>query len=166
MPSSRENPILECAALNGNIESFEILRTAGASVSYNHGLLPSTVMSACLYATQPARFERSMAMIRHLVDVVGCDANSISYGAYYGSGSLCSTPLCWIACHTREGTRELIKFLLDRGEDLDLAGPTFDGGVVVPSARTAAKERPNEYFLEVVAEWETKQEGKALKQAN
>jgi hypothetical protein len=157
----QRKPILECAALEGNIEAFEILRSHGAPVSYNHGLLPSTVMLASSHASRSdgdldSRFRHPMAIVRHLVDVVGCNVNSISYGVHYGSGSICSTPLCWIACHTREGTKELIEFLLDRGGDLDLAGPTFDG-VAVPSARTAAKERPNTYFMAVVAEWEARQ---------
>jgi hypothetical protein len=161
--------ILECAALEGNIEAFEILRFYGAPVSYNHGLLPSTVMLASSHASRSdgdldTHFRRSMAMVRQLVDVVGCNVDSISYGVHYGSGSNCSTPLCWIACHTREGTKELIEFLLDRGGDLDLASPTFDD-VAVPSARTAAKERPNTYFMAVVTEWEARQQGGVREEA-
>jgi hypothetical protein len=35
---------------------------------------------------------------------------------------MCSTPLCWIACHPRgSNAKELITFLLDHGGDLDLS---------------------------------------------
>lgn len=75
-----------------------------------------------------ASFSRMLDMIRHQIDVVGCDVNSSSYGTYYGSGSRCSTPLCWVACHTNtDGVRDLVRLLLDRGGDLDLAGPSLWG---------------------------------------
>jgi hypothetical protein len=100
--------------------------------------------------------------IRHLIDVVGCDVNSISYGTYYGSGSHCSTPLCWVACHTEsDGVRDLVRLLLDRGGDLDLAGPHLYGSQV-PSARQGAQQRPNLPFLKVVAEWEAEKEQTAV----
>jgi hypothetical protein len=136
--------LLECTTVGGDIEVFEILRARVAPVSYTHGLLPSTVMKVISYAHRSSdrlhrKFARAMAMVRHLVDVVECDVNSISYGLYYGSGSICSTPLCGIACHTREGMKELVKFLLGHGGDLDPAGPLYDS-VRVPNARTAAKK--------------------------
>ena len=160
-------PILECAAVSSSIETFELLRASGAPVSYNHGILPSAVMSICLDMpltdedSGSQDYKRLMAMIRHLVDVVGCDVNSVSWDTCYGSGSICSTPLCWIACHKHRGARELVRFLLDRGGDVDLAGPA-DYHLVIPSARRAATLGHNSYFLDLVAEWESEQQSRAF----
>jgi len=164
-------PILECAAMASSVEVFELLRASGAPVSYGHGILPSAVMSISLHLpltdgdAESPQYTRLMAMIRHLVDTVGCDVNSISYGSYYGSGSVCNTPLCWIACHNKRGAQDLIRFLLDRGGDLDLAGPA-DDGYAIPSAREAAMQHSNTYFLDVVTEWEAEQQSRTLEHAN
>lgn len=102
--------------------------------------------------TPSASFSRMLEMIRHPIDVVGCDVNPILYANHYGSGSHCSTPLCWVSCHTNsDGVRDLARLLLDRGGDLDLAGPLFWGSQV-PSAREAAQKRPNLPFLDAIAE--------------
>jgi hypothetical protein len=95
-------PILEVTAAEGNMKAFELLRAKGAPLDLHHGVLPSAVMSASYDAFQADKgpgthFSRMLSMIRHLVGVVGCDVNSISYGSYHGSGSTCSTPLCWLA---------------------------------------------------------------------
>lgn len=112
------------------------------------------------------RFKQQMDMIKHLLDVAGCDVNSKSYGPHYASGSLCSTPLCWIACHPRgSNVKELIWLLLDHGGDLDLSFEFTDSHNNVrlfQSARQAAKEslwtrQSNPMFLEAVREWETQQ---------
>lgn len=39
-------PILESAAANGNIPTFELLRNRGAPLKYDYGVLPVAVMSA------------------------------------------------------------------------------------------------------------------------
>jgi hypothetical protein len=166
----RRRPILGCAAVSSSIEVFELLRASGAPVSHSHGILPSAVMAICLYLpltdeySGSESYKRLKAMIRHLVDVVGCDVNSASYGSYYGSGSTCSTPLCWIACHKSRGARELVRFLLDRGGNVNLAGPT-DDALEIPSARMAATQSRNSYFLDLVAEWEAEQESCASENA-
>jgi hypothetical protein len=156
-------PILEVAAAEGNIEVFELLRARGAPLDLQHGVLPSAVMKASFNVpaageSPSASFVRMLDMIRHLIDVIGCDVNSVSYGTYCGSGSHCSTPLCWVACHTNsDGVRDLARLLLDRGGDLDLAGPLLWGSEV-PSAREAAQQRANSPFLKVIAEWEAEKQ--------
>jgi ankyrin repeat protein len=161
-------PILEVAAAEGNIDAFELLRASGAPLDLHHGVLPSTVTVASHYVPEAgespsASFSRMLDMIRHLIDVVGCDVNSISYGTYYVSGSHCSTPLCWVACHTNsDGVRDLVRLLLDRGGDLDLAGPSLWGSQV-PSAREGAQQRSNLPVLEAVAEWEAEKEQTVVK---
>jgi len=164
-------PILEVVAAQGNIEAFELLRVRGAPLDLHHGVLPSAVMSASYYVSQTdqgpdTHFSRMLNMVRHLLDI-GCDANSISYGTHYGSGSLCSTPLCWLACRTNNnGVREMVRLFLDRGGDPDLAGPRSDyQGVIIPSARESAQKRPNQPFLDAVAEWEAEHRSGVVEEA-
>lgn len=114
-----------------------------------------------------------MRMLRHLLDVIKCDVNELSYGSHYASGSVCVNPLCWIACHpsyngaTAE-VAELICFLLDNGGDPDMTmehkGYLNDDGVLIPSARESARLRPNPFFSKIVEEWEAQHRSKASKE--
>lgn len=156
-------PILQCAALSDNIETFEILRARGAPLTYT--ILPSAVMLASSRAPDrgeepSAHFQSSLNMIRHLVDVVGCDVNAASHGPNYGSGSMCSTPLCWIACHAAGNidATQLICLLLERGGDPYLTGPTI-GSQKIPSAYEAAVKRNNALFIHVVETWKMQNKG-------
>jgi hypothetical protein len=158
--------ILERAATRADIATFELLRAKGAPPRYDCGVLPLAVMAANDHAPKTGdspstKFQQRMDMVRHLLDVVGCDVNSKSNGLYrYGDflGSRCSTPLCWIACRSVGDAKDLIWLLLDRGGDLDLARPN-EGNWSAPSAREAASRRPNTRFLKAVEEWQAKREG-------
>ena len=163
-------PILERAASTGNITTFELLRNNGAPLDRNFGVFPVAVMVANECASDATNdrdsLKRRIEMLRHLLEVVGCDVNSNSFGGHYDSGSICSTPLCWIACHPSGiRVRELIWFLLDHGGDLDRTLEYTDQNnkpVVVHSARDAAtgsswRGIPNRQFLEAVQEWEAQQ---------
>lgn len=151
---------------------FELLRSKCAPLDRNFGVFPKAVMAANDCTSNTAglgpRLEQKIRMLKHLLDVVGCDVNSDSYGPHYGSGSMCSTPLCWIACHRRgSNVKELIWFLLDHGGDLDrsLEYTNSDNEVVVVhSARQTANESPwtqryNPVFWEAVQEWEDRRRG-------
>ena len=158
-------PILERAATVADIATFELLRAKGAPLCYDNGVLSSAVTAANDHVpetneTPSTKYQQRMDMVRHLVDVVGCDVNSTSYGPYRWRtwGSVCSTPLCWIACHSRGDARDLIWFLLDRGGDLDLARPN-EGNWNAPSAREAAARSRDTRFLKAVEEWQAKREG-------
>ena len=161
-------PILEQAAVVGDINPFELLRSKGAPLDRKFGVFPKAVMAAndCVSdALEPsARLKEKIRMLTHLLEVVGCDVNSNCRGPHYGSGSLCSTPLCWIACHPRgSNVKVLIWLLLNHGGDLDRTLEYTDQDnklVVVHSARDAAngisgRGIPNQQFLEAVREWET-----------
>lgn len=178
-PTSRpREPILERAAMAGNIDTFELLRSRGAPLNRDLGIFPKAVMMATEYVSDEvpynARFMQQLDMLRHLIQVIGCDVNSHSYGAYYGSGSACSTPLCWVACHSRGASaRELTWFLLDHGGDPDLT-LQYTGQdnqlVVVHSARNAARSGswrgiPNQKFLDVLEEWEARRTSGEAKEA-
>lgn len=166
---SRHKPLLEHAACAGDIDTFELLRAKGAPMHY--GVFPNAVMSAnALAAESRAGFTKQLPMLRHLLDVVKCDANEMTYGARFASGSICVNPLCWIACHPRPNgttaeTEELICFLLDNGGDPDLTmvqkGYPDDGVIHIRSARESARQRPNHFFLRIVEEWEKKNRRKA-----
>lgn len=154
-------PILQYAAAVADIPTFEPLRAEGAPLCYDYGVLPSAVMAANDHAPRDSdnpgtKYHQRMYMVPHLLDVVGCDVNSKSNGPYR-SGSVCSTPLCWIACHPVGDARDLIWLLLDRGGDLDLACPN-EGNWSAPSAREAALRRPSTRFLKAVEEWQAKRE--------
>lgn len=150
--------ILEIAAIAGNIDSFELLRSTGASLGRGVGVFPRAVMAA-----NECPSPQKIRMLNHLLEVVGCDVDSRSYGPYYGSGSMCSTPLCWIACRPKgANVKELICFLLDHGADLGLSFGWTDSHndvVVVQSARQTAQRSSstrefNPLFWEAVEEWE------------
>lgn len=167
---SQRKPVLERAAITGNIDTFELLRSKGAPLDRGFGAFPEAVMMANDLSSDTAglspRFKQQMDMITHLLDVVKCDVNSKFYGPYYASGSLCSTPLCWIACHPRgSNVKELIWLLLGHGGDLDLSFECTDSHnkvTLFQSAHQSAKEIPrtkqsNQMFLKAVREWEARQ---------
>jgi hypothetical protein len=106
-------------------------------------------------------FEQRMAMVRHLVDVVGCDVNVVATWA----GKWCSTPLCHFA-NRDDGRdkRELISFLLERGADPDLAGTIVDENtnLKLPSAIECAQSGSNTRFVEAVRELQAEKRGGAV----
>lgn len=132
----------------------------------HYGVYPNAVMAVSHSAVRDkAAFPQQMAMLRHLLDAVDCDANDITYGAHFVSGSICVNPLCWIACHLRPNDttaemKELICFLLDKGGDPDMTmehkGFSKDDDVIIQSARESAKKSHSHFFLKVVEEWEAK----------
>lgn len=172
---SERKPILESAAVVSNIATFELLRSRGAPLDRNFGVFPVAVIAAndgtC---GNDNSFEKKMNMLKHLLEVVGCNVNSLTYGSHYESGSTCSTPLCWIACHPRgeiAKVRRLIWFLLDHGGDVHF-NPfphSPSEATVMNSAHESAKKcwatgKPNQVFLDAVRDWETQRETDALKQ--
>lgn len=102
-----------------------------------------------------ASYETSLEMVRHLIDVVGLDANVLSTWA----GSTCSTPLCCIACYPKGDATELIWLLLARGGDPYLAGPQLDD-FKISSAFEAATERKNASFLRALETWQGRESGR------
>lgn len=139
-----------------------------------YGVFPNAVTSAnALAAESKTGFRKQLHMLRHLLGVVKCDANEVSYGSHYASGSTCVNSLCWIACHPRTDgttpeTKELICFLLDNGGDPDMTmedkGFSNDGKTLIQSARESARQRRNPFFLTIVEEWEAKHKSKACRE--
>lgn len=168
---SPQKPLLEHAAWGADIGVFELLRAKGAPMHY--GVFPNAVMAANLKAVgDGAGFPQQMAMLCHLLDVVKCDVNEMTYGAHYESGSECVNPLCWIACHPRPNhaalkAEGLICFLLDNGGNPDMTmehkGFLNYDRVLIRSARESARQMHNDFSLKVVEEWEAKHRSKAPK---
>lgn len=155
-------PILESAAANGNILTFELLQERGAPLEYDYDVLSVAVMSANGLAPRNGDepniyYKMQLDMVRYLINVVKCDVNSESYGAHYASGSSCSTPLCWLVCNPIGDAREPIWLLLDRGGDVSLQGPSYEH-YSIPSALDAGTESHDKRFLEAVKEWQALQQ--------
>jgi hypothetical protein len=148
-------PVLEIAAAEGSVATFELLRARGAPLGRR--TLHRAVEQAAIYvpsgdSVRTALFEQRMDMVRHLVDIVGLDVNAVEPWP----GKFCSTPLCYVAPRNNKDAKELIWFLLDRGADPNRAGPLL-GDIRVPSALEHAQSCRNTRFLEAVREWQSLQ---------
>jgi hypothetical protein len=156
--------ILERATVDGTVATFELLRAQNPPFSPK--LLHRATEKAGMCAPKDGEakselFEQRMAMVRHLVDVVGCDVNVVATWA----GKWCSTPLCHFA-NRDDGRdkRELISFLLERGADPDLAGTIVDENtnLKLPSAIECAQSGSNTRFVEAVRELQAEKRGGAV----
>nr|POE98584.1 hypothetical protein CFP56_75513 [Quercus suber] len=150
--------ILGMAASSGNIEIFDLLRAKNPPMD-PRALHRAVEVAARLAPQDTANagqsYRCSMAMVRHLVDVVKIDVNAVHYQA----GESCCTPLCYVAQRsTRQDCRELVDYLLDRGAD-----PHMDTGVhnglFWPSAVACAQSSNNMRFLELIKERQASQKG-------
>ncbi|KAF2705718.1 hypothetical protein K504DRAFT_387178 [Pleomassaria siparia CBS 279.74] len=150
--------VLECAATNASITTFELLRSKGAPLGWRP--LHLAVKAAAAHArpddekskdagTQSSNLTRSderINMVRHLIDVVGLDVNALDRPVGKRRPDGWGTPICYIAnLDGLEHTRQLTWLLLDRGadpapglEEAELSGhETFAGDV------EAWKAQPN-----------------------
>ncbi len=150
-------PILEIAASSGIVETFELLRSRGASLgerTLHRAVKHAAILSPRADSDRNEIYTRRMGMVRHIVDVDECDVNTIRHEY----GSHCTTPLCYVAARrTQQDFRELVWFLLDRGAD-----PNLDAGfaedVEWPSPLTCAQWCGNVSFLNAVKEWQARQQ--------
>jgi len=138
-------PILERAAGESTVATFELLRSKDAQLSWRvlHRAVSSRanrdlqkestreqtsptasdgVNRLDLSDGQLARTRKErMAMVRHLVDTLKLDANARDQPPGWDLGGFWGRPLHYVAHHGGLGdTREVTLFLLDHGADLDL----------------------------------------------
>lgn len=150
-------PLLEQAAREATVETFEKLRAKGAPLGPR--TLLQAVYGAALRAPKDgdedkASYKQSMALVRHLIDVVGLDVNADGGYLFQPWG----TPL-YLLADQKDGrdTRGLIWLLLDRGADPDLEG----GANVAPGVREPplhlAQRIGNTRFTDAVEEWKARQ---------
>ncbi|KAF2686655.1 hypothetical protein K458DRAFT_416003 [Lentithecium fluviatile CBS 122367] len=137
--------ILERAAAKGTVATFELLRSEGAQLGWRP--LHLAVENATLWprdrgkegaddekqtgtesdhekhegtkSENARKYAERLAMIRHLIDVVGLDVNALDQPVGSRFGGRNGTPICYIAAQYGLGTntRELTWLLLDRGAD-------------------------------------------------
>ena len=166
-------PILEYAASWATVATFELLRATGAPLGWRP--LHLAVETATYpyidrdernqqwqgegekaeesekvkEGVNPANtYAERMAMVRHLIDVVGLDVNAPDQPPGTSYGDRRGNPLCYVATTGSMETdlRELTWFLLDRGAD--------------PSAAlvyASAWEGGNTKFVHAVEEWRVRQ---------
>lgn len=147
-------PVLEIAAAEGSVATFELLRARGAPLgrrTLHRAVEQAAVCAPSNDSFRTALFEQRMDIVRHLVDIVRLDVNAVEPwpGKFY------STPLCYLASRNDgKDAKELIWFLLDRGADLNRAGPLVED-IRLPSALEHAQSSRNTRFLEAVREWQS-----------
>lgn len=123
--------ILEKAAKNGSVATFELLRSKGAPLGWRP--LHHAVEAATYGNQEPADPEKDteeqkqsrrshverMAMVRHLIDVVKLDVNAPDQPPCSQIPMRNGTPICYIpgSAMLQRDTRELTWLLLDRGAD-------------------------------------------------
>lgn len=156
--------ILEKAAYSATVTTFELLRSQGAPLGWRP--LHRAVETAALYQAYPGEdanrgeeeekdakdsarnYEERMAMVRHLVDVVGIDVNAPDQPPDGKVPDRWGTPICYVtkSYGIKTDTRELVWFLLDRGAD---PTPALDD----------AKHVKHDTFAADVEAWSAQQRG-------
>ncbi|KAH7091200.1 hypothetical protein FB567DRAFT_268347 [Paraphoma chrysanthemicola] len=137
--------ILEHVVATGDIATFELLRGKGASLGWRclHRAVEQAAHSdpAREDAATAAAYDKRMAMVLHLLDVVKLDVNAPDQPVDAKVPNRLGTPICYIpgSGTSVEDTRELTWLLLDRGAD-----PT-------PALKIAQDEYPQ--FIEDVKAW-------------
>ncbi|KFX90798.1 hypothetical protein O988_08025, partial [Pseudogymnoascus sp. VKM F-3808] len=145
--------ILEKVAAWGSIETFELLRSKGAPLGWRplHLAVEMVTYFRPSYMDDDEKHAGRMALVRHLIDVVGLDMNVPDQPA--GSEVLplrFGTPICYVAGSARRqgrvrDSKELTWLLLDRGAD------------PMPTIERAKVDYPR--FVEDVEAWKAKRGG-------
>ncbi|KAF4609809.1 hypothetical protein G7Y89_g15813 [Cudoniella acicularis] len=162
------SPILESAASQSTVATFELLRSRGAP--FGPRMLHFAARAAIKSGPGPDGEEEQpeismldkdrgrlhserMAMVIHIVDTLGVDANALDQPAGWTLGNHWGTPLCYVArSNPNWDCNEVVQFLLQKGAD--------PGLVMDPAGWDAielAKRSKNQRFLEVVENWKARQ---------
>ncbi|KAF9734855.1 hypothetical protein PMIN06_000681 [Paraphaeosphaeria minitans] len=108
--------VLECAAARGSVATFELLRSKGAPLGWRP--LHLAVRAAGLALDRAAEVDERMAMVRHLIDVVGVEVNALDHPVGKRKADRQGTPIVYVAeLNGLKNLRELTWLLLDRGAD-------------------------------------------------
>ncbi|KAN0108009.1 hypothetical protein V8E51_007751 [Hyaloscypha variabilis] len=168
-------PILELAAQQSTVTTFELLRSKGAPLGWRvlHMAATGRACSAVPEhsVTKPAnpideverQFsdrelartpEERMNMVRHLVDNLKLDVNARDQPPGWILGNFFGRPLHYVAqkSGSKGDCREVTLFLLQKGADPELE----DGGGMIPMALGKGS------FLDAVKEWKLMQTSDAV----
>lgn len=113
----------EIVATSGDVATFELLRSKGASLGWrclHHAVEAATYGDPEHEGHESAEHKERMAMVvLHLLDVVKIDVNAPDQPAGSTLPMRIGTPICYIpgSASLMEDTRELTWLLLDRGAD-------------------------------------------------
>lgn len=126
-------PLLQAAASQSTVATFELLRSKGAAMSWR--VLHMAVASAIFVASQESSHEKTplldkelartrqerLAMVRHLVDTLKLDVNALDCPPGRMMGNFYGRPLHYVAIRgTNCDCRPVTWFLMDRGADPEL----------------------------------------------
>jgi len=152
--------ILESAAAQSTVATFELLRSRGAELgrrtlhfaaraTIKTGEVENEERSMMADRDRAKLYSERMAMVVHLVDVLQVSPNALDQPAGWSLGNHWGTPLCYVALNSGFDCSEVVKFLLQRGADprlvLDPAGW---------NAMDLAERFGNQRFLETVKDFE------------
>jgi hypothetical protein len=167
-------PILELAARQSTVATFELLRSKAAPLGWRV-LHMAAVGRACMAVPEKqaspigegkkqlsdrelARTpEERMDMVRHLVDTLKLDVNARDQPPGWILGNFFGRPLHYVAHNSgsKGDSREVTLFLLQRGADPELV----DGGITPMAYGTGN-------FLDAVKEWRLMQASNAVQSNN
>lgn len=147
--------ILESAAKNSSVTTFELLRSKGAPIG-RRTLHFAAAAAFKTPDTEDSVFSERMDMVIHLVDTLGLDPNALDQPKGYSWGNHWGTPLCYVAkcLNPKWDCTEVVKFLLKKGADPEL--------VMDPAGWNAielAKQANNEQLLKNLQDWKTDKAG-------
>lgn len=114
--------ILEKVAARGTVATFELLHSKGAPLGWRplHLAVEAATFGRPGEEGDAERHNERMAMVRHLLDVVGLDVNAPDQPVRTKVLPMrVGTPICYIPSSAMPGvdTRDLTWLLLDRGAD-------------------------------------------------
>ncbi|KAG7005185.1 hypothetical protein G7Y79_00021g050520 [Physcia stellaris] len=153
-------PLLEAAASKASLDTFQLLQQRGAQLTRR---VLHRAVEAAAYGGGEGGGER-MALVKYLVEELGCDVNALDVEPGKQFPNHWGTPMGY-AVHVSHGGgpgrgREVVGFLLEKGADPTIKD-CWDGNSPLDKAR---KGFAGKAVIEVLEEWERRQEKDAVEQ--
>lgn len=157
--------LLEIAASQCTVATFELLRSKGAQLGYRtlHKAASAAINTGSGGEERPGMSDKEraklhserMAMVVHLVETVGLDPNALDQPVGWALGNHWGTPLCYVAHNNPNGDcSDVVSFLLRKGADPWRATqPDPSTGLLGYTAVDMAKQTNYQQFLSIVDEW-------------
>ncbi|CAG8952848.1 hypothetical protein HYFRA_00007561 [Hymenoscyphus fraxineus] len=155
--------ILEKAAANATVKTFELLRSKGAKVGRRTlhfaaaATYKSRVSDEYSQNTTEEKFSQRLAMVKHLIETIGIDPNALDQPAGYSLGNHWGTPLCYVAkrlASPKWDTEDVVSYLLSKGADPEMTMDPFGF-----SARSFATDANNQQMLKLFDDWKASRTG-------